>query len=69
MDRARHQIEDKAEIRERLGRSPDDAIVMVLSEGAKAAAAELHRSRHAERPTRANVGYSAIKDHGAHRCH
>jgi len=36
---------------------------MALSEGAKAAAAELHRSRQAERPMRANVGYSAIKDH------
>ena len=41
------KIEDKDEIRKRLGRSPDegDAIVMCLSEGARAVAAELRRRR------------------------
>ena len=56
------KIEDKAEIRKRLSRSPDTT-VMASSEGAKAAAAELHRLRQAGRPMRANVGYLAIKDH------
>jgi hypothetical protein len=41
------QIEDKKEIKKRLGRSPDDgdAIVMCLSEGAKAAAAQIRQER------------------------
>jgi hypothetical protein len=58
------KIEDKAEIRKRLGRSPDagDAIVMCLSEGMRAVAAELRRSREAARPDRANVGYPHLKD-------
>ena len=58
------KIEDKHEIRKRLGRSPDDgdAIVIALSEGAKAVAAEARRARHVDRPTRANVGYSRIKE-------
>jgi hypothetical protein len=57
------KIEDKDEIRKRLGRSPDegDAIVMCLSEGARAAAAELRRSRHNARPDHANVGYAHVK--------
>jgi hypothetical protein len=58
------KIEDKADIKKRLGRSPDDgdAIVMALSEGAKAAAKQAHQSRHAERPERANVGYAHMKE-------
>jgi len=57
------KIEDKDEIRKRLGRSPDegDAIVMCLSEGARAAAAALRRARQATRPERANVGYAHLK--------
>jgi hypothetical protein len=57
------KIEDKDEIRKRLGRSPDegDAIVMCLSEGARAVAAELRRSRHDARPDHANVGYPHVK--------
>jgi hypothetical protein len=58
------KIEDKTEIRKRLGRSPDagDAIVMCLSEGTRAAAAELRRARQESRPNRANVGYAHLKD-------
>lgn len=57
------KIEDKDEIRKRLGRSPDegDAIVMCLSEGARAAAAELRRALHGARPDHANVGYAHVK--------
>jgi hypothetical protein len=60
------KIEDKDEIRKRLGRSPDegDAIVMCLSEGARAVAAELRRSRDGTRPERANVGYAHLKESG-----
>jgi hypothetical protein len=61
------KIEDKNAIRKRLGRSPDDgdAIVMCLSEGARAAAAELRRSHHGGRPERATLGYAHLK--GAER--
>jgi hypothetical protein len=57
------KIEDKAEIRKRLGRSPDDgdAIVMCLSEGARAAARLLRQQQHGPRPERANVGYAELK--------
>jgi hypothetical protein len=57
------KIEDKDGIRKRLGRSPDegDAIVMCLSEGARAVAAELRRSRQGARPDHANVGYADVK--------
>jgi hypothetical protein len=57
------KIEDKDAIRKRLGRSPDegDAIVMCLSEGTRAVAAELRRSRHGARPEHANVGYADVK--------
>ena len=60
------KIEDKADIRKRLGRSPDegDAIVMCLSEGARAAAAELRRGQRDPRPERANVGYAHLKEPG-----
>ena len=60
------KLEEKAEIRKRLGRSPDDgdAIVMGLSEGARAAASELRRGAPGERPERANVGYPHLKDSG-----
>jgi hypothetical protein len=60
------KIEDKNDIRKRLGRSPDegDAIVMCLSEGARAAAAELRRTGREARPERANVGYAHLKDDG-----
>jgi hypothetical protein len=57
------RIEEKKEIRKRLGRSPDegDAIVMCLAEGNRAAAAELRRAQRGERPERANVGYAHLK--------
>jgi hypothetical protein len=57
------KIEDKNQIRKRLGRSPDDgdAIVMCLSEGTRAAAAELRRAQRDARPERANVGYAHLK--------
>jgi hypothetical protein len=57
------KIEDKDEIRKRLGRSPDDgdAIVMCLSEGARAAARLLREQQRPPRPERANVGYSELK--------
>jgi len=60
------KIEDKNDIRKRLGRSPDerDAIVMCLSEGARAAAAELRRAGREARPERANVGYGHLKEGG-----
>src|SRR5258707_934982 len=60
------KIEDKNQIRKRLGRSPDegDAIVMCLSEGTRAAAAELRRRQRAARPERANVGYAPLKGPG-----
>jgi hypothetical protein len=61
------KIEDKNQIRKRLGRSPDDgdAIVMCLSEGARAAAAELRRAQQSARPEHANVGYAHLKDPGS----
>jgi hypothetical protein len=57
------KIEDKDEIRRRLGRSPDDgdAIVMCLSEGARAAARQMREQRRPPRPERANVGYADVK--------
>jgi hypothetical protein len=57
------RIEDKNQIRKRLGRSPDegDAIVMCLSEGNRAAAAELRRTQRGARPEHANVGYAHLK--------
>ena len=57
------QIEDKNEIRKRLGRSPDegDAIVMALSEGAKAAARMMNERTRVTRPDHANVGHSDFK--------
>jgi hypothetical protein len=58
------KIEDKNQIRKRLGRSPDegDAIVMCLSEGTRAAAAELRRTQREARPEHANVGYAHLKE-------
>lgn len=58
------QIEEKADIKKRIGRSPDrgDAVVMALSEGNKAVAREVRRNRTANKQTTANRGYSAIKD-------
>ena len=57
------KVEDKAEIKKRLGRSPDDgdAIVMCLSEGAKAAAKMAREDMRGERQTRAGVGHAAMK--------
>ena len=57
------KVEDKAEIKKRLGRSPDDgdAIVMCLSEGAKAAAKMAREDMRGERPERAGVGYADMK--------
>jgi hypothetical protein len=58
------KIEDKDEIRKRLGRSPDDgdAIVMCLGEGARAARRLVRERRRGPRPERANVGYSELKE-------
>jgi len=58
------QIEDKAEIRRRLGRSIDvgDAIVLAMNEGAKAAARQAAVFRRHDRPSRANVGHADIKE-------
>jgi hypothetical protein len=65
------KIEDKDEIKKRLGRSPDDgdAIVMCLSEGARAAAHLLRELQRPPRQERANVGYSEMKKMlwGAHK--
>jgi hypothetical protein len=57
------KVEDKAEIKKRLGRSPDDgdAIVLCLSEGAKAAAKIAREDMRGERQTRAGVGHAAMK--------
>jgi hypothetical protein len=54
-------IEDKEEIRKRLGRSPDDgvAIVMALGPGARAAEQQAREQWRPPRPERANVGYRA----------
>ena len=56
-------IEDKDQIRKRLGHSPDDgdAIVMCLAEGARAAARQLRAQQSQERPERANLGYAHMK--------
>jgi hypothetical protein len=61
------KIEDKKEIRKRLGRSPDDgdAIVMCLAEGSRAAEAELRRTQRDARPERANVGFAHLKNRDA----
>jgi hypothetical protein len=58
------KIEDKDEIRKRLGRSPaeGDAIVMCLGEGARAARRLVRERRRGPRPERANVGYSKLKE-------
>jgi len=58
------KIDDKDEIKKRLGRSPDDgdAIVMCLGEGARAAARLSREQRRGQRPQRANVGYSELKN-------
>jgi hypothetical protein len=57
------KVEDKNEIRKRLGRSPDDgdAIVMCLAEGAKAAMRQLRAQHRERRPERAEVGYADFK--------
>jgi hypothetical protein len=56
-------IEDKKEIRKRIGRSPDkgDAVVMCLAEGQAALKKELMRGRADN--ARANLGYSRLKRH------
>lgn len=56
-------IEEKKEIKKRLGRSPDegDAIVMAMSEGSKAAARLMNERTTVNRPERANVGHSEFK--------
>jgi hypothetical protein len=53
------QIEDKLEIRKRLGRSPDegDAVVMALSEGARAVEREIRRTKMLE----VKLGYASLK--------
>jgi hypothetical protein len=58
------QIEDKGEIKKRIGRSPDrgDAVVMCLSEGQTALRKELRRGGVGVQKF-ANVGYSKFKQH------
>jgi len=56
-------IEDKDDIRKRIGRSPDraDAVVMALSEGDRAVKRELMRTRQSDRPRLATLGYAHLK--------
>jgi len=56
-------IESKLDIRKRLGRSPDegDAIVMALSEGARAAERAQRREKFGDRHPTASVGHSDMK--------
>ena len=64
-DMSKIQIEDKKEVKKRLGRSPDkaDAVVMAWAPGDKA----MRRARFGgggsigDRPTSANVGYANLK--------
>ena len=63
-DIVRIQVEDKKDVKKRLGRSPDkaDAVVMAWSEGEKA----MRRSRFGQgsgndRPATSNMGYSSLK--------
>jgi hypothetical protein len=57
------KLEDKDDIRKRLGRSPDDgdAIIMAMSEGARAAAKQARENTRGERPSRCVVGYERQK--------
>lgn len=57
------QIEDKQQIRERLGRSPDkgDAAIMCLSEGTRAQERAIRTAQAYNRPPMANVGYAKLK--------
>jgi hypothetical protein len=57
------KISEKAEQKERLGRSPDkgDAVIMCLSEGDRAVERAIRRSMSGGGPTTANVGYSKFK--------
>lgn len=56
-------IEEKAAIKERIGRSPDrgDAVVMGFSEGERAVKREQLRTRQAGRPGIANLGFAHMK--------
>ena len=56
-------IEDKAKVRERLGRSPDkgDAAVMCLSEGERAVEKQLRERKRGAAGLRANLGYTTLK--------
>jgi hypothetical protein len=60
------KIEDKDDIRKRLGRSPDDgdAIVMCLSEGAKAAKWQFQQQQRGQRQEHANLGFADMKQRG-----
>lgn len=58
------QIEDKLEVKKRLGRSPDkaDAVVMAWAEGEKAArAARFGHGSGNDRPATANMGHADLK--------
>lgn len=57
-------IEEKADIKKRLGRSTDagDAVVMALNEGSKAKARQQADSGRQARQERANTGFSSFKD-------
>ena len=60
-DMLKIQIEPKLDIKARIGRSPGkgDAVVMALAEGALAQ--KRTEKKYADRPSKANVGYSNIK--------
>jgi hypothetical protein len=57
------KIEDKDDIRKRLGRSPDegDAVVMAMAEGSRAAAQVYRRQNQSMRQSHANVGHGEVK--------
>ncbi len=57
------QIEEKPEIKKRIGRSPDkgDAAVMALSEGDRAVMKQMRKNNSGERPTMANRGMESVK--------
>ncbi len=57
------KLEDKAETKKRLGRSPDDgdAIVIAMAPGARAAAKQIMQERQGARPDRAVVGHEKFK--------
>jgi hypothetical protein len=57
------QIEDKGEIKKRIGRSPDkgDAVVMAMAEGQAAQRRALYDQMHGGRTPQVVVAYSKVK--------